>query len=356
VGSVTENFGNANFQSESPLHASAQEFLLDAFLQGWANPSKGSFASKKAAIMLDQAKEQIASHLGVRVEQIHPVSNIQSGYALGVQGLMGLDSTLFYSAVDRSEIYALAKENRSERIPVSLAGLADYPQGEPNDVLSWQWVNGETGVLAGNPGNFQGKTFVDATAVSTLRQLPENWSTALWDSITWQGPASLAIFALKDSSIWSNPFPHTSPGLEELSFSVPLTVASAIALEAHQSDYTAAENLMRSKNEGIRKFLATEIGDVDIAGNLDSTLPHLLSFSILYADAKIVQDELEAAGFAVDSGSACSSANLEPSHVLAAMGLLTHGNVRMTIRLEHTDQIIDSFLSHLKRIVDVLRR
>ena len=69
----------------------------------------------------------------------------------------------------------------------------------------------------------------------------------------------------------------------------------------------------------------------------------------------MLQDHLEADGFSVDSGSACSSRNMEPSHVLAAMGLLTHGNVRMTLRIEHSDQTIESFLLSLKRIVSELR-
>ncbi len=305
--------------------------------------------------MVDQAKEQIAALLGIRVEQIHPVSHVQTGFALGLQGLLSPGSTLFYSGVDRSEVHAIARHIDSQRIPVSLAGLVDYPAGQNHDVLSWQMVNGETGVVAKCPENFTGKIFVDATAVSNLTELPENWTTALWDSRTWQGPASLAIFALEDGSAWTNPFPHNSPGFEEQSFSVPLTVASAIALAAYQKDYELGRKSLKQKNVRIREFLVSEIGDVDIAGNPAGTLPHLLSFSVLYVDAQMLQDHLEADGFSVDSGSACSSRNMEPSHVLAAMGLLTHGNVRMTLRIEHSDQTIESFLLSLKRIVSELR-
>ncbi|HXR68061.1 MAG TPA: aminotransferase, partial [Dermatophilaceae bacterium] len=43
--------------------------------------------------------------------------------------------------------------------------------------------------------------------------------------------------------------------------------------------------------------------------------------------------ELDRRGFAVGSGSACTSSTLEPSHVLAATGVLTHGNVRVTLPL-----------------------
>ncbi len=46
---------------------------------------------------------------------------------------------------------------------------------------------------------------------------------------------------------------------------------------------------------------------------------------------------------------------MEPSHVLAAMGLLTHGNVRMTIHLDVTEESVDRFLDVLKELVVRIR-
>ena len=62
-------------------------------------------------------------------------------------------------------------------------------------------------------------------------------------------------------------------------------------------------------------------------------LPHVVTFSALYVDGESLVDALDRRGMVVASGSACTSSGLEPSHVLAAMGALTHGNVRVTLPL-----------------------
>ena len=62
-------------------------------------------------------------------------------------------------------------------------------------------------------------------------------------------------------------------------------------------------------------------------------LPHVVTFSCLFVDGEALVHELDRRGFAVASGSACTASTLEPSHVLAAMGVLTHGNVRVTLPL-----------------------
>lgn len=58
-----------------------------------------------------------------------------------------------------------------------------------------------------------------------------------------------------------------------------------------------------------------------------------MTFSALLADGEELVRQFDRRGFAVGSGSACTSSTLEPSHVLAAMGALTHGNVRITLPL-----------------------
>ena len=65
--------------------------------------------------------------------------------------------------------------------------------------------------------------------------------------------------------------------------------------------------------------------------------------------------ELDRAGFSVSSGSSCSSSALTPSHVLEAMGVLTHGNIRVSLTADTTDDDVARFLEVLPGIVAGLR-
>ena len=65
---------------------------------------------------------------------------------------------------------------------------------------------------------------------------------------------------------------------------------------------------------------------------------------------------LEELGFAVDSGSACKSADMQPSHVLAAMGRPIAGNLRLTIHKDISEKMVKEFCQALKITVAKLRR
>jgi len=353
VGSVT-----GSFQSESPLHPAAAEFLTDAFSRGWANPKKIHHDSRNTAILLNQAKEIIASHLKVRPAQLQFLADPTAGFHIAISGLLRPESTMYFSATARSELFSIANmlpPGRAERLEVDFHGKCVNPVGTQMDVLAWQGVNGETGVISEQPGNFLGRTFYDLTSAGAFWELPDEWDIALWDARTWQGPAGLGIFGVNRNEGWRNPLPHLDSVAPISDFSIPLAIASAIALEAHAHDYDRERTRLLSLNQRIRNFLTDQIPDVDIAGNLHESLPHLLSFSFLYVDAEQLVQSLERQGFSVDSGSACTSSVMEPSHVLAAMGLLTHGNVRITLKPNVSEESIDLFLSTLKKAVEELR-
>ena len=348
-----------NFQSESPLHPKAFEVLHAAFDNGWADPKKLSQSGSKANQVKTQAIESMAASLKVPVDSIFAFSSMSLGYYVGLQGLLTESLTLVHGATDRKDIFAIASRSSHHVLPSALDGKLISPsQQTPNSVLALSVANAETGVIqeceeiirSVNPD----RIFLDATASGIRVQGINNYSTAIFDSRSWYGPSELGLLVIKDKSLWSNPLPHLNAAHPDFEASLPLLLASAVAIENFSSEVEEANMRARKFNSQLRDSFA-QIPDVDIAGSLDSSLPHLLSASFLNCNGEELLRGIQGDGFSVDSGSACTADNLEPSHVLAAMGVLTHGNIRITIHPNATQSEIDGLISSVKTNVERLR-
>jgi len=100
------------------------------------------------------------------------------------------------------------------------------------------------------------------------------------------------------------------------------------------------------------------ISDVAVTGHRTQRLPNSASFCIGGVEGESVLLSLDAAGFAVSSGSACTSGTLEPSHVLLAMGIpprRARGSLRVTLGRGNTRAEVDGFLQALPPIIARLR-
>ena len=352
----------SNFQSESPLHPGAKLALPSVFEQSWPDPSKLGDDSRSAAILLHEATETLTGHLGVTPAEIGFIGDHSSGFHIALTGLLAPESILCHSAVDRQDLFAVAaahlnRGGSTEILPVDLEGKISAPELKPSAVVAWQLMNGETGAINPAPQSILSSAlpvFYDATASGTRIPLPENWSTALWDSRSWGGPSGLTIFARRQGSTWRNPLPHLDNRLTPEGASPALIILSALSIDSWVADQKTQAAKLAGANARIRGYISTEIGDVDIASPIDAS-DHLLSFSFLFVDAEKLVHDLAARGVAVDSGSACNSSNLEPSHVLAAMGRLTQGNIRLTLKHNLLPEDVDLLLLALKDCVSAQR-
>jgi cysteine desulfurase len=120
-------------------------------------------------------------------------------------------------------------------------------------------------------------------------------------------------------------------------------LASAVALENFHPD----DLLIRKLNKQIRTAVKSAMPDAIIAGDLDLAMPHLVSMVFPNTNGEEVLRDLAAKGFAVDSGSACTAMNLQPSHVLAAMGHPTDGNIRIAIHTESDEHEVSALITAL---------
>ncbi len=112
---------------------------------------------------------------------------------------------------------------------------------------------------------------------------------------------------------------------------------------------------LRELTERIRARVPALVPDVEVVGDPERRLPGVVTFSCLYVDGETVLHELDRAGFSVSSGSSCTSSTLTPSHVLKAMGVLSEGNVRVSLPPGTGEEDVERFLDVLPGVVAGVR-
>jgi len=234
---------------------------------------------------------------------------------------------------------------------------------EPTGVLALQSANLEVGTtqpvseVAAVAAEHDVPVFTDAAASAGRLVLPAGWSAAAASAHKWGGPAGVGLLLVRKGARWRPPFPTDDridprvAGFEN----VPGALASAAALQAVVASREEVAARQQALVDRLRARVAAEVPDVDVVGDPVDRLPHVVTFSCLYVEGEALVRELDRRGFGVSSGSACSASTLTPSHVLEAMGALTHGNVRISVGRDTTQADLDAFLDALPPVVASLR-
>ncbi len=364
--------------STEPLHPAARETLLAALDQGFADPLRLHHQGRHARLLLDNAREVVAGLLGTRPDEVTFTSSGTAAAHLGVLGLlMGrrrVSTRLVHAAVEHSAVLAARDwwcshlDGGSTSVGVDGHGALRLPDLErelaagPAGVVALQAANPEVGTLqpvaeAAELASRRGvPLFTDAAAAVGRVDLPPGWAAASASAHKWGGPAGVGVLLVRKGSRWRAPFPVDDrtdarvAGFEN----VPAVLAAAAALQAVLAERDTVGARQRTLVDRLRSGLAA-VPDVDVVGDPVHRLPHVLTFSCLYVEGEALVTELDRHGFAVASGSACTASTLEPSHVLAAMGALTHGNVRVSLGRDTTAADVDRLLAVLPVVVEDLR-
>lgn len=354
--------------SSEPLHPAARAVLEQAFDRGYADPRRLHRPARDARLLLDNAREATAEALGVRADEVSFTPSGTHAVHLGVLGLLAGHARhgdrLVASAVEHSSVmhagqWHAARGGRFETVPVDASGrVGDVPadatavclQSANHEVGTLQPV-GEVATATGAP------VFVDACASAGRLPLPDGWAAAAASAHKWGGPPGVGLLLVRKGARWRNPFPgddrvdERSTGMEN----VPAALAAAAALQAVVADRDEVNARQSALVDRLRAGVA-RIADTEVVGDPSRRLPHIVTFSFLYVDGEAIVTELDRRGFSVASGSACTASTLEPSHVLAAMGALTHGNLRVSLARDTTGEDVDRLLAALPDVVARIRQ
>jgi cysteine desulfurase len=349
--------------SGAPLHPVARQALLAALDDGWADPARLYTSGRRARLLLDAARESVAASIDARPDEVSFAANgTQSLHAAVLGTLAGnrRDRTLVHSAVEHSAVLHAAESGQP--VPIGVDSLGRVDRAAFGAALR------EPGVAAGalQAANHEVGTrqpvdeidspvplIVDATQTVGHADLPDSWSVLAADARMWGGP-SVGVLAVRTGVRWRSPYPPDDrgriPGVPDL----PAVVAAAASLRAVRSEQEQMAVRHRALVDRIRSSVRA-IPDIEVLGDPTTRLPHIVTFSCLYVDGEALLTGLDRLGFAVSSGSSCTSDTLEPSHVLVAMGALTSGNVRVSLHRGTTEAEVDEFLAALPGVVAEVR-
>jgi cysteine desulfurase len=362
---------NLDSASGLPLHPAAREALLAALDDGWADPSRLYSSARRARQLLDGARAAVAELLGGRPDELtftpNGTTSLYAGMAGALAGRARVGRHVVHSAIEHSAALRAAALTEATSVPVDGHGqvsAADWAAAirEDTGLACLIAASHEVGTTQPVAEVAQACTergvplLVDGSQVIGRAALPEGWSLLAGSARKWGGPGGVGVLAVRTGVRFAASHPEDehqlgrSPGAPDL----PAVLAAAVALQAACAESADEDRRLRAMTDRIRQAAAA-LPDVQVVGHPDLRLPHLVAFSCLYVDGEQLVRALDAEGFEVSSGSSCTSSSLEPSHVLVAMGALTHGNIRVSLSRTTTAADVDRFLSVLPGIVERLR-
>jgi cysteine desulfurase len=354
----------------APLHPVARDALLAALDDGWADPARLYGAGRRARLLLDSAREVIAEGIGARPDEVSFTANATQALHAAVLGVLDgrrRAGQLVHSAVEHSAVlHAAGAGGEAVSIGVDTVGRVDADAfvaaavGSGVAGAALQAANHEVGTrqpvtdIAARIGTVP--LVVDATQTVGHGAVPEGWAVLAADPRSWGAP-TLGVLAVRTGVRWRSPYPEDEreagrvPGMPH----IPAAVAAAASLRAVLAECQVEAARQSALADRIRSVVAATIPDVEVLGDPDDRLPHIVTFSCLYVDGEALLTGLDRRGFAVSSGSSCTSSTLEPSHVLVAMGALTSGNIRVSLHAGTSDADVSAFLAVLPQVVAEVR-
>jgi cysteine desulfurase len=367
----------------TPTRPEVVKAMMPYFTDAFGNPSSIYSYGQEAKGAVEEARTKVADLIGARSEEIIFTSGGTEADNFALKGVVyaneGKGNHIITTSIEHHAVLEVCKflERRGFRItylPVDKYGLVD-----PDDVkeaitdktilISVMHANNEVGTI--EPVEEIGRiakeagVYFHSDAVQTMGHIPMNVDKLKVDLLAisahkFYGPKGVgALYVRKGTKLVSlmhggEQEKRRRAGTEN----VPAIVGLGKAVElAGQEMGKEAERLAYLQDKLI-KGLKEKIDHIRLNGHPKRRLPNNVNVSVDFVEGESMLLNLDLEGICVSTGSACSSASLEPSHVLLALGLppeQAHGSLRFTLGLENTEADTERVLEVLPGIVAKLR-
>ena len=371
--------------STTPVDPRVLEVMLPYFTDKFGHPaSRNHPFGWEAEKAVDQAREQVARLIGARdPKEVIFTSGGTESDNLALKGVAEMyrekGDHIITTVIEHRAILDTAKRLERQGIkvtylPVDKDGLVD-PEAVRTAItaktilISVMFANNEVGTI--QPlGEIARLTrsrgiVLHADCVQSLGKIPVDLATPGLDLASFaahkiHGPKGVgALFARKGLAL--EPMlvggSHES-GRRAGTENVPGILGFAKAVEIAVGDLARETERQRKLRDRLQAALAGAIDPMRVNGHPERRLPNHLSVCFPGVEAEGVILHLSSEGIAVSSGSACTSASQEPSHVLSAMGIpadIARGTIRYTLGRATREEDLHAVVSATARAVEKLR-
>ena len=367
----------------TPTRPEVARAMLPYFSERFGNPSSLYTLAREAKEAVEEARRKVAAAIGASPEEIFFTSGGTEADNWAIKGVAAANRKkgdhIITSSIEHHAVIHTCESLEKQGYRVTYLPVDEFGRVDPATVeeaitdqtilISIMTANNEIGTI--EPVAEIAKVAHDhdipfhTDAVQAIGAIPVSVDDMGADLLAlsahkFGGPKGVgALYIRKRTRIGT----FIDGGAQERgkragTENVPGIVGLGRAIELAVAEMPEkSPRLAAMRDRLIRKILET-IPDTRLNGHPTERLPNNVNVAFRYVEGESILLMLDALGIAASTGSACTSASLEPSHVLVACGLPheeAHGSLRLTLGSRNTDDDIDYVLSVLPGVIERLR-
>ena len=364
----------------TPVDPEVAEAMTRVLRETHGNPSSIYAEGRAARAAVDRARDEVAAAINADPSEIVFTSGGTEADNLALRGVLKVKDGLITTAIEHHAVIDTARDlELHAHVRVDVVGVDRYGVVHPDAIrdaiddrtslVSVMHANNEIGTIEpiaeiGALCRDRGVTF-HSDAVQTVGALDIDVRETPVDLLSinahkFYGPKGVgALYVRRGTRIATmqtggGQEKGRRTGTENVAGIVGLGVAMRIARERRATE-SPRQSILRDR---VIAGVEARVPDTVLTGHRTERLPTNASFCIPGTDGESLIVALDLEGFAVSSGSACTSGETEPSQVLLALGLdreLAKGSLRVTVGRSTTEAQVDRFIDALARVVARLR-